>query len=290
MNFLLTAILWFFIFLTRLIPFRLLYVLSDLLRFVLYHVVKYRRKVVEENLQNSFPDLSAAEQKKIAKLTYKNLADIIIEGVKAFSISNKQVLARYKIINPEFLSPFIDSGKSVLLLAAHYGNWEWGGLSIPLQSKYDKIVVLYKPLSNKFADRMVKKNRSRTGIFMGSMYKTAKLFQTYVSQATAFFLIADQSPSNSRKAIWVNFFGRETAFLHGPEYYSLLYNLPVIFAEIQRVKRGYYEIKYALLTDNPTSLPQGEVTALYARKLEEIIRKKPENWLWSHRRWKLKKV
>ncbi len=289
MDFLLTIILTFFIFLIGLIPFRVLYVISDFLRFVLYRVVGYRRKVVEENIRNSFPALSEAEQKKLVSRSYKNLADIIVEGVKAFSMSNKQAVARYKFINLEFLSPYKEAGKSVILLPAHYGNWEWGGLSIPLQFDYNQAVVLYKPLSNKFADRMVKKNRSRTGIFMGSIYKTAKLFQTYVSQTSTFFLVADQSPSNVARAYWTTFMGQETAFLPGPERYSRLYNLPVIFVDIQRVKRGYYEIAFSLITDNPASVPEGEIMARYARKLEDVIRKKPENWLWSHRRWKHEK-
>ncbi len=290
MDFVLTIILGFFIFLIGLIPFRVLYIISDFLRFVLYRVVGYRRKVVEDNIRQSFPDLSVTERKKLINLSYKNLADIITEGVKAFTMSDKQIVARHKFINPEFLTPYLDAGKSVILLPAHYGNWEWGGLSIPLQLDYKYVVVLYKPLSNKFADRLVKKNRSRTGIFMGPIFETAKLFKTYASQTTAFFLIADQSPSNSHKSKWVNFFGRETAFLYGPERYARLYQLPVIFVDVQRVKRGYYEIEFSLLTDDPASLPKGEITALYARKLEDIIRKKPENWLWSHRRWKLKKT
>ncbi len=289
MDFLLTIILAFFIFLIGLIPFRVLYVISDFLRFVLYRVVGYRRKVVEDNIRQSFPELPEAEQKRLVRLSYKNLADIITEGVKAFTMSDKQVVKRYKFINPEFLTSYKEAGKSVILLPAHYGNWEWGGLSIPLQLDYRHIIVLYKPLSNKFADRLVKKNRTRTGIFMGSIFKTAKLFKTYTSQTTAFFLIADQSPSNMRKANWVNFFGRETAFIHGPEQYARLYQLPVIFVDVQRVKRGHYEIEFSLLTDDPASLSKGEVTVLYARKLEEIILKKPENWLWSHRRWKHQK-
>ena len=289
MDFLLTIILAFFIFLVGLIPFRVLYVISDFLRFVLYRVVGYRRKVVEENIRNSFPDLSVAERKKLINLSYKNLADVIIEGVKVFTMPDKQIVARHKFINPEFLTPYIEAGKSVILLPAHYGNWEWGGLSIPLQLDYKHIIVLYKPLSNKFADRLVKKNRSRTGIFMASIFETARLFQTYAAQTTAFFLVADQSPSNASRSYWINFMGRETAFLHGPERYARLYQLPVIFVDVQRVKRGYYEVEFSLLTDHPTKLPKGEITALYARKLEDVIRKKPENWLWSHRRWKLKK-
>lgn len=289
MDFLLTIILAFFIFLIGLIPFRVLYIISDFLRFVLYRVVGYRKKVVEENIRNSFPGLSETEQKKLIKQSYKNIADIFVEGIKGFTISNKQVVARHKFINLEFLTPYKEAGKSVILLPAHYGNWEWGGLSIPLQFDYNQAVVLYKPLSNKFADRMVKKNRSRTGIFMVSIYKTAKLFQIYAPQVSTFFLVADQSPSNVARAYWTTFMGQETAFLPGPERYARLHNLPVIFVDIQRVKRGYYEISFSLITDNPTSLPEGEITARYARKLEEVIRKKPEDWLWSHRRWKHKK-
>ncbi len=289
MDFLLTVILTVFIFLMGLIPFWLLYVISDFLHFVLYRVVGYRRKVVEDNIRSCFPELSEEEQEKLVSLSYKNLADIIVEGVKGFTMSGKQVVTRYKYVNPEFLLPYINTGKSVILLPAHYGNWEWGGLSTPLQIGYKKIIVLYKPLSNHLADRMLRKNRSRTGISMESIYETARLFKTYSSQTSSFFLIADQSPSNVSKSYWVNFMGRETAFLHGPEQYARQYHLPVIFVDIQRVKRGHYELAFSLISDNPASLPEGEITARYAQKLEEIIRKKPENWLWSHRRWKHKK-
>jgi len=289
MDFLLTIVLAFFIFLIGLIPFRVLYIISDFLRFVLYRVIGYRKKVMKENIRNSFPGLSEAEQKKLIKQSYKNIADVFVEGIKGFTISNKQVVARHKFINLEFLKPYKEAGKSVILLPAHYGNWEWGGLSIPLQFDYNQAVVLYKPLSNKFADRMMKKNRSRTGIFMGSIYKTAKLFQVYAPQTSTFFLIADQSPSDVSRAYWTTFMGRETAFLPGPERYARLYNLPVIFVDVQRVKRGYYEISFSLITDNSTSMPKGEITTRYARKLEDVIREKPEDWLWSHRRWKHKK-
>ncbi len=289
MDFLLTIILAFFIFLIGLIPFSVLYVVSDFIRFLLYRVVGYRRKVVEDNIRNCFPDLSEKERNRLVSLSYKNLADIFVEAIKGFTISGKRVVARHRYINPEFLSPYIKSGKSVILLPAHYGNWEWGGLSTPLQVDYEKVIVLYKPLSNKSADRMARKNRSRTGISMEPIYDTARLFKDYAKKTTAFFLIADQSPSNASKAYWVNFLGRETAFLHGPERYARLHNLPVIFTDIQRVKRGHYEISFSLIADNPASLLEGEITARYASKLEDTIRKKPENWLWSHRRWKLEK-
>jgi KDO2-lipid IV(A) lauroyltransferase len=233
--------------------------------------------------------LSEAEHKKLVSLSYKNLTDIFVEAVKGFTISGKRIVARHKYINPEFLTPYIEAGKSVMALSAHYGNWEWGGLSTPLQVDYKKVIVLYKPLSNKSADRMARKNRSRTGISMESIYETARLFEHYAKKTTAFYLLADQSPSNASKSYWTTFMGRETAFLHGPERYARLHDLPVIFLDIQRVKRGYYTLEFSLLTNNPVSLPNGEITARYARKLEEVIRKKPENWLWSHRRWKLKK-
>jgi KDO2-lipid IV(A) lauroyltransferase len=290
MDYLVTWVLAFFAKVIGLIPFRILYFISDGMYFFLYRVIRYRRKVVEENLRRSFPDISEKELKKLIRGSYKNLADIFVEGIKGFTMTDAQYLKRYKVKNTEILQPFREEKKSAIFLPAHYGNWEWGTKATPLHLGFKQVIIIYKPLSNKPADLFFKKHRSHKGLIMGSIYETAKLFRKYSSDFSAFVMVSDQSPPPvAKKVYWIDFLGQETAFLRGTELFARQYNLPVFYSDIQRVKRGYYEVELSLITENPLSLPDGEITRRYAQLLEKTIRQKPEDWLWSHRRWKIKK-
>ncbi len=292
MNFVSLLFFRLFILILGIIPFRVLYIISDFFAFFLYRIIGYRKKVVFENLKNAFPEKSENEIKKIAESTYKNLSDITLEGFKAFTMSKKRIAERYKITNGDMILSYYKMGKSVMLLGAHYNNWEWGTNALPVhldfseQSIKSNIVIIYKPLANKAIDKYMKRVRKKTGAVLVSLHESGYYFKKYVNKNTGFVLIADQNPSNKNKSVWVNFFGRETPFLRGAEILSRKYDLPVLFGEVSRVKRGYYEYKFHLITEKPAELNNGEITKLYAEKLEEIIRKQPENWLWSHRRWK----
>jgi len=288
MNILLTLIFIIFVFLIGLIPFRVLYIFSDLMYLFLSGAIGYRKKIIYQNLKQSFPGLGKNELQKLVKLTYKNLTDVIVEGIKGFTMSRRQIKERHKVMNPELIMPLIESGRSIIGVPTHYGNWEWGSLSPGLFFD-QKIVGFYKPLSNKYIDRYLQKNRGRTGTTLASIYKTAKTFELYKGKCTLYIMAADQSPSNAKRAYWVDFLGRDTAFLHGPEVYARKHNLPVVYVDVQRVKRGYYELYLTILAENPSELEEGEITKRYAKKLESVIRKQPENWLWSHKRWKLSK-
>jgi KDO2-lipid IV(A) lauroyltransferase len=270
-----------------LIPFFILYPLSNLVSFVLYRIVGYRKSVVRENLSRSFPQFDTKSLRRLERLSYKNLSDVLLEGIKGFTMTRGQIRRRHFVVNPEILDPFKAEGRTVISLPSHYGNWEWGSLSPGLFIKDYKIVAFYKPLTNPYADRFVRKNRSRTGTMLASIYKTNATFDSLKNERSAYIMAADQSPSNAKNVVWVNFLGIETAFLHGPEKYATKYNYPVFFVDIQRIKRGIYRLELSLLSDNPAELEPGEITRRYAGKLEEAILKKPENWLWSHRRWKL---
>ena len=287
-NQLLTGVSYFFILLLWLIPFRVLYYLSDFVAFVLINI-NYRKEVVEDNLHKSFPDFSDAELKITKKLFYLNLGDVLVEGIKSFTMSRKQVFERHKILNPEILNKYFENGQSIIGLPCHYGNWEWGSLSASLYLS-QPVVAFYKPLSNPFMDMYLKKSRAKYGTFLSSIAETTKTFEANSLKTTAFIMVADQSPANIKNAIWVNFLGRNTAFLHGPEKHARANNIPVMFVDIQRVKRGYYTLELSLISEFHNNLAEGEMTKLYANKLEEVIRRKPENWLWSHKRWKLKEA
>lgn len=248
--------------------------------------MKYRIAVVRDNLKKSFPNKSDDELRRIEKLSYVNICDITVESLKAFTMSKEEIIKRHKVINEEVLYHLYDTHGGIIALPNHYGNWEWGALSC-MQLRWPG-VVFYKPLANKHLDKYVRKNRSRLGSDLRSIYHTARVFIETKDKKNNYVMAADQSPSNSKKSYWVDFLGRKTAFLHGPEVYAHKYNYPTVFVDIQRVKRGFYELELTVLADNTKELKDGEVTARLAAKLEEVIKKKPENWLWSHRRWKLK--
>ncbi len=288
MQFTLAVLVLFFVFLFGLIPFFLLYPISDLLRWLLHSVFKYRRQVVEQNLEETFPNLTRKEIRGLSWKFYRNLSDVLVEGIKAFTMTSGQIRARHKVLNPELALPFHEMKKSIIAVPSHYGNWEWGSMSgaLYLPQNY---VVFYKPLNNKWIDRYTRWSRSKYRGNLVSIYRTRKVFEEHHAKDSIFIMASDQSPSNSGKAIWVNFLGRDTAFLHGPEFYAKKYDLPVIFVDIQRVRRGYYELTLELITDKPMETAEGEITRKYAGLLEKAILAKPENWLWSHRRWKLRK-
>lgn len=288
MNLLLTSIFIVFVFIIGILPFRVLYIFSDLMYFVLLYVMRYRKSVVRKNLEGCFPEKSKKEIDKLIRLSYKNLTDVIVEGFKAFTMSDRQIRERHKVLNPEIVD-YLDNNKTgVIATPCHYGNWEWGSMSPSLYFSH-KIIVFYKPLSNPYINRFVNKNRSRTGGILTSIYKTAETFKKLTDKGVIYIMAADQSPSNAKRAVWVDFMGRETAFLHGPEIYAKKYNYPVIFTDIKRVKRGFYELTLSLISDHSSKTVDGEITRLYAKKLETAIRNKPEDYLWSHKRWKHQK-
>ncbi len=288
MNLLLTFIFIVFVFIIGILPFRVLYIFSDIMYFVLLYVMRYRKSVVRSNLEDCFPEKSNKEIDKLIRLSYKNLTDVIVEGFKAFTMSDRQIRERHKVLNPEILADLTNNKNGVIAAPCHYGNWEWGSMSPSLYFNH-RIIVFYKPFSNPYINRFVNKNRSRTGGILTSIYKTSEIFKELKGQKVIYIMAADQSPSNAKRAIWVDFMGRETAFLHGPEIYAKKYNYPVIFTDIKRVKRGFYELTLSIISDHSSKTEDRDITTLYAKKLETAIRNKPEDYLWSHKRWKHQK-
>lgn len=270
------------------LPWWLLYRYSDLMAILLYKIIKYRVKVTRSNLKLAFPEKSDEELKQIEVRSYQNLADISVEALKGFTIRNSVVRRRHRILNPEMLENYFSRNQSVIGVAGHLNNWEWGAISAGIQLKHHPIAI-YKPLSNKLIDWFLKWNRSLRGTELVPTNKTFETFQANKNKTCIYILVADQSPSNLSKAYWINFFNQETACIHGPEKYARLYNYPVLYIDIVRESRGFYTVELSLLCENPASLPEGEITTIYMRRLEESIRRNPESWLWTHRRWKRKK-
>ena len=274
-----------FVFKFSLLSFRVLYVFSDLLSFVLHRVIGYRQKVVSSNLHRCFPDKTESELQDIEKKFYRHLGDITIETLKGMSMSANDFKVRHKILNPEVCNYYFDKGQSIIGVTAHYGNWEWGTNSPGVQIK-SEVIALYKPLTNKYVDSYMRRLREKFNARLTPILETFQVFSHYQDKAVSFVLAADQSPVNLKRAYWIDFLGQDTACLHGPEKYARMFNLPVVYVHIERVKRGFYEISLKPLCDSPAELAEGEITRLYMKELESHILSKPENWLWSHRRWK----
>ena len=273
------------VFINRFIPFFIFYYFADIVYFLLFHVIKYRRKVVESNLVKVFPDKEVHEIVEISQEFYKNLADIMLESVKGFSTSHAELVKRYKIINPEIVDKYFENNQNIILIGAHYTNWEWGALTTGTQVKHH-LVALYKPLSNKYIDRYLHKRRALWDMEMASIYSTFRVFDKKRNIPAGVIMLADQCPTNMSRAYILKFLGHDTACLHGPEKYAIRYNLPLFYANMQRIKRGYYHVTLESIEENPTQCAEGEVTQKYMKRLEEIILDNPANWLWSHRRWK----
>ena len=286
MNFINFLFFYSFSMLIGSLPFRVLYIFSDFLSFLLRMILGYRKGIIRNNLEGSFPGMSGDEMKKIKDKFYRNLSDVIIEGIKAFTMSRRQVLNRYKIKNQEILESYLEKGSGVICVTGHYCNWEWGALAPPLWLPW-KFVAFYKPVKNWRLDRFVRKNRSRFGTYLAPIRETTKTFEDNKGIPVTYLMAADQSPSNKEASYWTDFLGRDTAFLHGPEKHARINNFPVVFVAIRRVRRGYYEIELSVISEDPSLLPDGEITRRYAEKMESMIREEPANWLWSHKRWKL---
>lgn len=272
----------------RYIPFKGLYLLSDILYTILYSVIKYRYQVIYENIKGSFPGKSPDEIAGLTKTFYKNFTDILLETLKGLAISQKEILQRYQFINAELLDKDFEANQNVIILASHHTNWEWAVLSVNLWLRH-QVVGVYKPLKNKRINSFFNEQRKKWGLELVSMSTTARSLAQKRTVPAAFVFIADQTPSDVKNAHWVDFLNRPTAFHHGMDKIARRTNYPVYQAEIKRVKRGFYEVEFSLLCLHPGEQKEGDITTLYANGLEKTIQKDPANWLWSHRRWKRKR-
>ncbi len=266
------------------LPLNLLYLLSDFLYFWIRFIFKYRSQIILNNLKLAFPEKSKKELLAIRNSFYKNFTDFFVENLKMLSDNPSFVLKRYHLDIP-FYENLYQKQTSVLLLSGHQFNWEWGGWALPLQTKF-QILAFYLPLSNPEFDALMKEIREKQGTIAISAKNFRGVVRKMKEKPTITVMIADQSPANLETAYYVNFFGKETPFLSGAEKLAKLMNVPVIFTEIIKLRRGKYQVKTRLLAENPGELPQGVLTKRFAQILEQSIRKHPENYLWSHRRWK----
>jgi len=270
-----------------LFPLTLLYIFAYGLYILIYYVFSYRKKVVRQNLANALPEKTPAELKVIEKRFYRYLADLIFEVVKMKSISEAQIRKRFIFRNKEQVEAYLKNGQSVLICAAHYGNWEWGTLGIGLNFKAYHYPI-YKPLNNPFFDQWFKKVRGRFGNRLIAMRQTLRALQESKDQVSIFSFGNDQAPSWNESHYWTTFLHQPASIQLGIEKIARKTNQPIFYFKVNRIKRGYYTVDCVPLYLNPAETAEFEITEMHTRVLEEMIRKEPAYWLWSHKRWKHK--
>jgi KDO2-lipid IV(A) lauroyltransferase len=280
MYYLLYSILYLF----SLLPMRVLYMISDFIYFLLYYVFGYRKEVVMNNLRIAFPEKSEAERIKIAKKFYLNFVDAFIEVVKLISANDAYLQKRFTC-DATALDGIYKTGKSCQLHLGHTFNWEWGQLILTSLTRY-QILVVYMPISNKFFEKLFYKLRTRNGNVFLPATNMRNSMAPYLGRQYLLGLVADQNPGGPEYAYWLNFFGRPTAFVTGPENGARAGQLPVTFAYIEKPRRGYYHATVSIGAEDASALPEGELTRRYVRYLEAVIRRNPDMYLWTHKRWK----
>jgi len=271
-----------------LLPFSVAFMFSDLTYLVIYRLIGYRKQVVMTNIRNSLPGKSEEEYRRIAKAFYHHMGDMLVESLKSFTMPEAKIVERYKYTRTEELNQCYREGRGTICVAGHYGNWEWGGIASGTQLLH-KPVGFYKPLSNKYIDAYTQRTRVQGRSVLVSINDTRQVFEKDWGEPPIFYMIADQSPPTARLAHWVTFLNQDTAVLHGPEKYARVLNLPVFYAWIKPVKRGYYTVDFIPLSMDPKNTKTTEITAAFMKILEDQIIEDPRYYLWSHRRWKLEK-
>lgn len=276
-------VLWLF----SMLPMRALFLLSDLVFYFLYYIIGYRKKVVRSNLRLSFPDKSDAELKKIEKKTFRHFVDVFFEMIKSFTISEKEIARRLSVTNPELLDPYYERGQSVIFLSGHYANWEWVSFIVEKSLNYHMSVV-YKKLKNRYFDNLMKKTRKKFGV---QFIETREFYPQILKNkragiVQAYGFLADQSPKIKMAKYWDSFMGIEVPIVIGPETIAKKMNYPVFYFQTEQVKRGVYKSTFILLEDQPKDAEPFAITKRYVNALEDQIRKQPEYYFWTHKRFK----
>lgn len=270
------------------LPLSLLYLVGDFLYFVTYSLVGYRKKVVTKNIRNSFPDKTEKEIAVIVREFYNRFGEFIVETLKAFTISERELLNRVKFINVPDVQHHADSHQSILVIASHQFNWEWALLTGCLVLPFP-VDAVYQRLSNRKFDHIMLNARSRFG---GKPIEKSKVLREIIKtkdRLRALGMVADQSPRKSSPKYWTNFLNQETAFFLGSEQIAKAAKYPCYYFNVVRQKRGHYTVELIPLANPPYKKEDHQIIELYARVTEKSIKKDPAGYLWTHKRWKLKR-
>ena len=270
------------------LPMCALYVFSALLYLLAFYVVRHRHQVIHEQLEKVFPNSSAAERRGIHRRFLKNFCDVLVEVLKSVSMTQADMRAHVKIVNVELAKQYLDAGQSIMFVTSHLCNWEWLLHGVALQLGYP-VDAAYKPLHEQWAERLMLRVRSRFGARLVPAKELLADFLKRRAIVRALAVNADQAPVATDKRYWTEFLGQDTAFYIGAEQIARATRLPILYAGMRRKRRGFYEVEFKLLWDGREATDPSAVTERYARNCEIDVLQNPADWLWSYRRWRLKK-
>ena len=240
--------------------------------------------MIDENIKNSFPEKDNASRKTIRREYYRHLSKIVIESLKGFAFSKNEAVFRLAVLNPEILKEFYNKGKDIVILGAHYNNWEWGTLSMPPQLTHE-VIIVYKELSNSSIDGWLKEKREKTGAKLSSLKDVLVNRQT-VENPRCYIFLADQGPVNMKRALWTNFLNQRTACSGYIEMIAQKINGPVFYSKVEQIAKHRYTVEFVPLIAEPRKVQPGDLIQRYMQELEKQINRDPVRWLWSHNRWK----
>lgn len=288
MQFIVFILVYPIIWLISLLPLRILYVFSDFIFFFIYHIFGYRKKVVFDNLKLAFPEKSDSELKGIQKKFFHHFVDIFIEMIKSFTISEKEIIKRYRFSNIEVINDVEKKGKSIILMGSHYGNWEW----VITLNKFISFegFAAYTKINNKYFDKKIRETRERLGANFVETFKFVPFIESNKKNKvlSIYGLLSDQSPQLHKAKYFSKFMGVKVPIHTGAEFQGKKHDLAIVMIKTKKLKRGYYDTTFKVLAQNPNDFKDNEITDLFLRELENQIREKPEFYFWTHKRWKHK--
>lgn len=289
MQFIIYLFLYPILWLISILPFRLLYLFSDGVCFLVYNIIGYRKKIVRENIAMALPHLSDKERLEIEKKFYHHLCDMFLEIIKTMSISQKEMEKRFVFTNLELYQELEKKGKSIALLCAHYASYEWA-ISMNYHITFEGYGI-YKKLSNNYFDKLIKDIRSKFKATLITTKETIPTIEknTQINHLGVYGFASDQSPRISATYYWKKFMGIESPVHTGAEMLAKRFDMNVIFLRTKKIKRGYYEATFELMADNPQEVPHYEITDDFLNRVEKQIYEAPEFYLWTHKRWKHQK-
>ena len=270
-------------------PYWLLYLKSDFYYFLTYHVLRYRRKVVRENLLRSFPGKNLKEVKALEKRYYHNLCDLVVEAPKMLHMKPEGYKYRVNYTNPEMITRLYEQHKNVFYAIPHSGNWEWFGKTMPDLSEH-RCLAVYKKVKNPVFERLMLYLRTKDcGLEMVEANFALKRLAQLRDSQNVVLMVADQTPRGVESDYWTEFLHQDTCWFTGLERIAKMLDYAVVFVAMKRQGRGRYEVTFELITDNLKETEKGYIMEHYVRSVERFIEEQPDNWLWSHRRWKHKR-
>ena len=289
MQFVFFILLYPLLWLISILPFRLLYVLSDAIYLLIYYVLGYRKKTVRQNLAMALPHLSAKERLIVEKKSFRHLCDMFLEMIKTMTISKKEIEKRFVLTNIEVYHQLEKEGKSIALMCAHYASYEWV-ISMNHHITFSGYAI-YKRIRNKYFDKLVRDIRSKFKAYLITTKETKMVIEENIKNGTlgVYGFASDQSPRPTENMYWYKFMGIETPIHIGAELLAKRYDMNVIYLKVKKVKRGYYEGTFEVLTTDMNTIPNFKLSEQFMDKVEQQILEAPEYYLWTHKRWKHKK-